>query len=173
VTVPARHLRLVVSANPDHVVRSCVCVVSSDGIVLIGVSGEIDVETGPKISAAVHAALERQPSSIVIDLAQVSYFGVVGATALLEARQRCQRKGVNFILLHPSRAAAFLLSIIGLVSPAIYLLNPPKQKRPRAGGVPGNCQFAPARTEVRPRLLQLHTSRSDISTGDDHPLAGA
>ncbi len=47
-TVPARHLRLVVSANPDHVVRSCVCVVSSDGIVLIGVSGEIDVETARK-----------------------------------------------------------------------------------------------------------------------------
>ncbi len=127
-TRPPRHLRLVVPRSGDYQFETCAHVMSCDGVVLITISGEIDVQTAPHISEAVDAALERQPSSIFIDLAPVSFFGVAGATALLGARQKCRRNGVNFALLRPSPSTRLVLALTGLLSPKGLVAEPTKPK---------------------------------------------
>lgn len=145
VTRPTRHLHLVVPSDPDYGLHCRVRMMSSDGVVLISISGEVDMETGPKIVAAVNAALERRPSSIFIDLAQVTFFGVAGATALLGARQKCERSSVNFTILRPSRLALFVLGLTGLIDRRIYLLNAERQR----GG--GQRAPLPLVSRVRPK----------------------
>jgi anti-sigma B factor antagonist len=94
---------------------------TTDGMVLIRVTGEVDVCTAPQLAAAVRHALVEGASSIYIDLAQVSFFGAAGATVLLHAKRACQRRGTNFVLLRPSRSAMRVLRFTDLISPVLDL----------------------------------------------------
>jgi anti-anti-sigma factor len=94
---------------------------STDGLALVRVTGEIDLCTAPQLLVAVNKALGNGARSIYIDLAQVSFFGAAGATALLVARRHCQRRGAEFMLLRPSRPALRVLALTDLVRPVIDL----------------------------------------------------
>ncbi|HXW79094.1 MAG TPA: STAS domain-containing protein [Acidimicrobiales bacterium] len=94
---------------------------TSDGMVLIRVTGEIDVSTAPQLAAAVHHALAEDASSVYVDLAQVLFFGAAGATVLLRAKRACQRGGTNFVLLRPSRSAMRVLRFTDLIRPVLDL----------------------------------------------------
>lgn len=94
---------------------------TSDGIVLIRVTGEVDVCTSPQLAAAIHRAVLGGASSVYVDLAQVSFFGAAGATVLLHAKRACQRRGTTFVLLRPSRSAMRVLRFTDLIRPVLDL----------------------------------------------------
>ena len=88
---------------------------SDDGIALLRVAGEVDYCTAPVLGLAVKEALRQGAAEVFVDLAQVSFFGAAGASALVVARQRCQRRGAAFTILRPSRAALRVLTFTDLV----------------------------------------------------------
>jgi anti-anti-sigma factor len=88
---------------------------SDDGIALLRVAGEVDYWTAPVLGMAVKEALRQGAAEVFVDLAQVSFFGAAGASALVVARQRCQRLGAAFAILRPSRPALMVLSFTDLV----------------------------------------------------------
>jgi anti-sigma B factor antagonist len=94
---------------------------TSDGMVLIRVTGEVDVCTAPQLSAAVRHALIEGASSVYVDLSEVTFFGAAGATVLLRAKGACQRRGINFMLLRPSSSAVRVLRFTGLIRPVLDL----------------------------------------------------
>jgi anti-sigma B factor antagonist len=94
---------------------------TTDGMVLIRVTGEVDVCTAPELAAAVQHALLRGASSVYVDLAQVSFFGAAGANVLLHAKRACQRGGTSFVLLRPSRSALRVLRFTDLIRPVLDL----------------------------------------------------
>jgi anti-anti-sigma factor len=89
---------------------------SDDGIALVSVAGEVDYCTAPVLGMAVNEALRVRASEVFVDLAQVSFFGAAGASALAAARRRCQRHDAGFAILRPSRAALRVLSFTDLVN---------------------------------------------------------
>jgi anti-sigma B factor antagonist len=103
-------------SGPDgdgHLSARLMC--SDDGIALLRLTGEVDYCTAPVLGLAVKEALREGASEVFVDLAQVSFFGAAGASALVVARQRCQRRGAAFAILRPSRAALRVLSFTDLV----------------------------------------------------------
>jgi anti-sigma B factor antagonist len=94
---------------------------TTDGIVLIRVTGEIDRCTAPQLAAAINHALVEGASSMFVDLAEVAFFNAAGATVLLYAKRACQRRGTNFALLRPSSAAIRVLRFTELISPVLDL----------------------------------------------------
>jgi anti-sigma B factor antagonist len=86
----------------------------ADGIALLRVAGEVDYCTAPVLGLAVKEALREGASEVFVDLAQVSFFGAAGASALVVARQQCQRRGAAFAILRPSRAALRVLNFTDL-----------------------------------------------------------
>jgi anti-anti-sigma factor len=59
--------------------------------VVVSVTGAIDLTTQPTFSEAVHAALQRRTSSVVIDLAGVTFLGSPGLAVLVEAQEDAMR----------------------------------------------------------------------------------
>ncbi len=105
------------SGPEDYSQLSARLVCSEDGIAVVRVAGEVDFRTAPVLAAAVNEALRDGASAVFVDLAQVCFFGAAGASALTVARRQCQRRGVQFSLLRPSRAALLVLSFTDLLGP--------------------------------------------------------
>ena len=94
---------------------------TTDGIVLIRVTGEVDLCAAPELAAALHHALVEDASSVFVDLAEVLFLGAAGATVLLRAKRACQRRGTNFALLRPSQSAMRMLRFTDLIRPVLDL----------------------------------------------------
>ncbi|QLY34536.1 STAS domain-containing protein [Nocardia huaxiensis] len=60
----------------------------SDGVTVLGVSGEVDLATAPALENAIDAVLSGQPAAFVIDLSKVSFLASAGMAALVAAHQR-------------------------------------------------------------------------------------
>ena len=104
---PLRYTRLNVELSPSWLLQLWVCTVFQEYTWLCPDpgKGEIDIETAPELLTDVQDALADGTRSVFFDLAQVSLFGVAGATILIKARRDCQRGAANFVLLRASSAA--------------------------------------------------------------------
>ncbi|MFB8278036.1 STAS domain-containing protein [Nocardia colli] len=60
---------------------------SVDSARILSLTGEIDMASAPQFQAAVDDALRDQPSTLVIDLSQVEFFGSAGLSVLLVAAE--------------------------------------------------------------------------------------
>ena len=94
---------------------------STDGLALVSVSGEVDFSTAPRVLTAANDALRRGARAVFIDLAGVTFFGAAGATALLAARRQCWQRRVAFALLRPSGPALRVLDFTDLMGPVLDL----------------------------------------------------
>lgn len=64
-----------------------------EGIVVVEVSGEIDLETAPALDTALRAALrDAGAGGCIADLTDVSFLGSIGLTTLLNATQAAERR---------------------------------------------------------------------------------
>jgi anti-sigma B factor antagonist len=64
-------------------------------VVVVSVSGTIDLTTQAGFAEAVRDALRRETSSVVIDLAGVTFFASPGLAALVEAQEDAMRTHKN------------------------------------------------------------------------------
>ena len=106
----------------DTIGHACTRVaMSTDGLALVSVSGEVDISTAPRVLAAANDALRQGARAVFIDLARVTFFGAAGATALLAVRRQCWQRAVTFALLRPSRPALRVLDFTDLIRPVLDL----------------------------------------------------
>ena len=84
-----------------------------DGVVLIRLSGEVDLSWSQQVRQAVLAALEKHPA-VGVELSQVSYIDSSGIAALVEGLQNARSKGQQFGLVGVSKAVMAVLQLARL-----------------------------------------------------------
>ncbi|MCC8250417.1 STAS domain-containing protein [Saccharothrix luteola] len=57
-------------------------------VLVVGVAGELDIDTIPEVRATIASGLVEHPSALVLDLSEVSFFSSAGLSLLLEVRSR-------------------------------------------------------------------------------------
>ncbi|MEU4765123.1 STAS domain-containing protein [Actinosynnema sp. NPDC023794] len=82
-----------------------------DGIAVVAVTGEIDMSCEQPVRAAINGQLDRRPAGLVLDLAEVDFFGSAGIQLVVEAVVRAQRLNVPLVLAADRRAVLRPLEI--------------------------------------------------------------
>jgi anti-anti-sigma factor len=88
-------------------------VTSSGWVAVIAVSGEVDVCNGHLLSELAERVLRDDPLRLVVDLANVTFFGAAGIHALLRIRAAVNAGAGQLILLNPSRITVTALTATG------------------------------------------------------------
>ncbi|MFE9580931.1 STAS domain-containing protein [Nocardia sp. NPDC006044] len=76
---------------------------SVDSARILSLNGEIDMASAPQFQAAVDDALRDQPSTLVIDLSRVEFFGSAGLSVLLVAAESLPTGQVRVVASPPVR----------------------------------------------------------------------
>jgi anti-sigma B factor antagonist len=84
------------------------------GVVVITVSGEVDLLTGPLLLDALLAHLHGPDRRLIIDLTAVGFFGAAGLTVLATARQATLAVGIGLCLVAHTRPVLLPLTITGM-----------------------------------------------------------
>ncbi|WP_433194211.1 STAS domain-containing protein [Nocardia sp. CA-107356] len=84
-----------------------------DSITLCAVGGEVDYPTAEILRQSLLAALPTAGAVVVIDLSQVTFFGVAGLRVLMDARSWFGRSGRRLQLITGSRCVDRLLEVAG------------------------------------------------------------
>lgn len=82
-----------------------------DGLVLVVISGEIDVVIQQQLVDALQQAGAATPGHVVADMSNVEYMDSSGLAALLEAHQLL---GDRFVVRNPSQAVRRVIEIAGV-----------------------------------------------------------
>lgn len=69
-----------------------------DGIAVVSVAGEVDLSCEQPVRAAITDRLDRRPAGLVLDLAEVDFFGSTGIQLVVEAIVRAQHLKVPLAL---------------------------------------------------------------------------
>ncbi|MEV7401928.1 STAS domain-containing protein [Streptomyces sp. NPDC091267] len=83
------------------------------GVGRVALAGELDLDTAPRVREAVTACLAKQPTSLHLDLADVTFCDCAGLSALLMARSTVLRAGVGLVVEGVGTQLARLLFLIG------------------------------------------------------------
>ncbi|MFC6088412.1 anti-sigma factor antagonist [Saccharothrix lopnurensis] len=86
---------------------------AGEGVVVVAVSGEIDMLTAPQLRADVLPRLDAG-DTVVLDLSGVSFLGSAGLAVLVEASQHGKRRGSAFRVVAVARAVIRPLAATGL-----------------------------------------------------------
>ncbi|WP_460492272.1 STAS domain-containing protein [Dactylosporangium cerinum] len=86
----------------------------ADGVVLVAVRGALDIDSAPQLREAMHGALDRGRSRIVVDLGDVDFCDSVGLGTFAYSHNRCVADGGYLRLVAPSPSLARLLDTVGL-----------------------------------------------------------
>jgi anti-sigma B factor antagonist len=82
---------------------------------VVNVSGDFDLPDRGSLAAHVQAALSQGATSVVVDLSDVTFFGSVGLSDLVEGRRLCRASGTELWLRGPSHGLLRILEVTGLV----------------------------------------------------------
>ena len=86
------------------------------GLVLVTVSGEVDLTTADELREAVVGALGRgRPTELQLNLAGVPFMDSMGISALIAGYRAATTAGAEFRLVEPSRPLVGVLEITGLL----------------------------------------------------------
>ena len=93
-------------------------------VLVVGVKGEVDMDTVPEVRAAIASGLDGHASALVLDLTEVGFFSSAGLSLLLETRRRVDTLAVvatRRAVLRPIQLTAIapLLSVFATVDEAL------------------------------------------------------
>ena len=80
----------------------------------ITVRGELDLDTAPYLTDLVEQVAAGRPEQVIIDMANVSFFGAAGVTALLRANDIITGAGGRLRLRSPSPQTHRILAITAI-----------------------------------------------------------
>jgi anti-anti-sigma factor len=86
---------------------------AAEGVVVVAVSGEVDMLTAPQLRAEGLRHLDAG-STLVLDLSGVTFLGSAGLAVLVEASQHAKRRGAAFRVVAVERAVTRPLAATGL-----------------------------------------------------------
>ena len=84
-------------------------------VATVRLHGEIDVVNVDQVRVALVEALETDPATVVVDLAELSFIDSTGLGAIIYGFQRARDRGVGFELAHPSRGVRQILVLSGVL----------------------------------------------------------
>lgn len=89
---------------------------AADGVVVLSISGEIDLATSRQLKEAFDLELERVPPlrELRADLAAVSFMDSMGVAVLLQARARALQRGSRLVVTSASPFLDRLFQIAGI-----------------------------------------------------------
>ena len=64
-----------------------------DGLVVVSVSGSVDMLTAPGLSESLDSALAKKPNGLIVDLSKVEFLGSAGISVLMKTRSEERRVG--------------------------------------------------------------------------------
>jgi anti-anti-sigma factor len=73
-----------------------------DGVVVAGVTGEIDVSNAAQLERAVSAELTHETAGLVMDLGGLDFMDSSGVHLLFSLARRLERRGLGFALVLPA-----------------------------------------------------------------------
>ena len=88
--------------------------VAAEGLVALGLSGELDIETVPIFEAALEQALADPPATVVLVMHRLEFLDSTGLRAILEADERLRGQGARLVLTHARRNVQLTFAITGL-----------------------------------------------------------
>jgi anti-sigma B factor antagonist len=104
----------------------------ADGVTVVDVGGEVDIETAPRMRAALAAAVDAG-LPVVVDLGGVTFIDSFGFGVLAAAHQQGVRAGTPVLLRAVSHRIRHLLDLLGL--DAVLNIEPePDGHRPQQRG---------------------------------------
>lgn len=83
-------------------------------VVIIGVSGDIDMLTASRLQAEIARQLRSAPRILVLDLREVSFLSASGVRTLLVGREAAQQSNTTLSLVYEAAAVGRPLSVLGL-----------------------------------------------------------
>lgn len=108
------------STEQTHIPGTAVCdgqpimslaLINNSNVAAITVCGEVDLSTAPLLTDLVERVVAEHPDRVVIDLANVTFFGAAGLNALLQAYEIVSATGAQLLLRAPSRPTKRILTI--------------------------------------------------------------
>jgi anti-sigma B factor antagonist len=100
----------------DHYVPLTVSRLSSDGVTVLRLEGELDLAAAPQLRAELDEVTDDSgTSSLTLDLAGVSFIDSTGLQELLVALRRLRDRGGTLVLTNPRPIAMRLFEITGLI----------------------------------------------------------
>ena len=88
---------------------------TENDVLIIKVSGEIDLENSANLRQQIHAALDEN-IAVSIDMSAVNYIDSSGIAVLIESKQRAGEGSKEFKILKPSEAVLSVLKLAKLIS---------------------------------------------------------
>lgn len=89
-------------------------VTTDDRTVVFRLHGELDMATAPRLARALSTTLDTGPSSIAVELSELTFVDSTGLDVFLTASRRAARIGCSFTLRSPRRAVLKTLRLTGL-----------------------------------------------------------
>ena len=92
------------------------CIVSADWqdrTVIVRCVGVLDMLTVPVLEREIQAVLDKQPTSLIIDLSQLEFLASCGMSALIACHDECASK-VRFVVVADGPATSRPMQLIGL-----------------------------------------------------------
>ena len=95
---------------------------SDGGVPVVGVSGEVDVYSAPKLKECLTGLLESGATTVVVDLSEVAFLDSTGLGALVEARAATSEAGGSLPLVCGQERILKLFTITGL--DGVFAIHP-------------------------------------------------
>ncbi|MFP5372213.1 MAG: STAS domain-containing protein [Actinomycetes bacterium] len=87
---------------------------TGDGTIVLTLQGELDMATAPGLGQAINQALDTLPTSLRLDLSELSFLDSTGIRVLIAGCRRAAVQGCSFILASPSRSVLKALRLTGV-----------------------------------------------------------
>jgi anti-sigma B factor antagonist len=88
--------------------------VAAEGLVALGLSGELDIETVPIFESAMEQVLADAPATVVLVMHRLEFLDSTGLRAILEAHERLRNQGAQLVLTHGRRNVQLTFVLTGL-----------------------------------------------------------
>jgi anti-anti-sigma factor len=116
--------------------------VPGDRITVVELSGEVDIETAPRVRSALETAI-RTGLPVVVDLGGVTFMDSAGFAVLVSTNLQARRVGTSMLLRAVSERIRDLLAMLGLDTVLTIESGPPaggKRPVPRPGDRSGTSR---------------------------------
>ncbi|OBI42307.1 hypothetical protein A5707_06560 [Mycobacterium kyorinense] len=84
-----------------------------DHLVVVSVSGDVDIASTPRLTEAIDAARAKGPSGVIIDLSNVDFFASAGVNVLIAAHSGIAQSG-HFAVVADGPATHRPLTLLGV-----------------------------------------------------------
>jgi anti-sigma B factor antagonist len=87
---------------------------SIDGVLVLGVRGELDVFTAPQLAEAIDNGIAASLTALIVDLSEVAFLASAGMTVLVTGHETALRSGKRFMVVADGPATSRPMMLTGL-----------------------------------------------------------